>query len=234
MLEMLIAITLLSVLTVGFFMALRIGLNAMERTSVRMDENRRMVGVERTLDRQIAGIVPAMAGCGGFRRSPIFVGSPTSMRMITTHSLADAGRGLPQLIEYLIVPGQLPGSLRLVVNEMPYSGPASVAGLCGGNQPISTVGANSFILADHLAAARFTYLYENGFRMAHEWRPEWLYVQGTTPGSALPAAIRIEMASLASEPAHMRFSPVTLRVHVNRMPGDEYIYDDVEPVRIIQ
>ena len=140
MLEMLVAITLLSVLTVGFFMALRVGLNAMERTSIRMDENRRMVGVERTLDRQIAGIVPAMAACGGFRRSPIFVGSPTSLRMITTHSLADAGRGLPQLIEYLIVPGQLSGSWRLVVNEIPYAGPASVAGLCEGNRPISTAG----------------------------------------------------------------------------------------------
>ena len=93
---------------------------------------------------------------------------------------------------------------------------------------------SSFVLADRLAGARFTYLYENGFRMTHEWRPDWLYVQGATPGSALPAAIRIEMTSLAGEPAHMRFSPVTLRVHVNRMPGDEYIYDDVEPILILQ
>jgi len=236
MLEMLIAITLLSLLTVGFFMALRIGLNAMERTSIRMDENRRMVGVEQVFDRQIAGILPAMASCGGSRRAPIFSGTPTTMRLVTSHSLAGAGRGYPQLLEYLIVPGPIAGSSRLVVNEIPYAGSSTIAGLCQGvaaNQlllrpPVS--GPLSFVLADRLASARFVYLYENPIRMVREWRPVWQPAAVPTPGSALPTAIRIEMVSLATEPAHMRFSPITLRVRVNRMPFDEYLYDDVEPL----
>lgn len=227
MLEMLVAITLLSVMTVGFFMALRVGLNAMERTSVRMDENRRMVGVARTLDRQVAGIVPAMATCG-YRRMPIFAGSATALRLVTSHSLAGAGRGFPQLLEYLIVPGQAPGSSRLIVNEMPYAGPGSVPGLCDGTLRTAP-GPGSFVLADRLAAARFTYLYESPMRGLHEWRPDWIFSPALTQGSSLPAAIRIEMTSLPGEPAHMRFAPLTLRVHVNRMPNEEYLYVDVEP-----
>ena len=240
LIEMMVSITLLSVLTTGFFMALRVGLNAMERTSIRMDQNRRMVGVERTFERQIAGILPAMASCAGSRRAPIFAGSATSMRLVTTHSLAGAGRGYPQLLEYLIVPGELPGSWRVMVNETPYAGPGTIAGLCQGvtaNQLLlraPVVGPGSFILADHLASASFAYLYDNPVRFVHEWRPAWQPAVLATPGSALPAAIRVDMASLATEPLHMRFSPLTLRVHVNRMAGEESVYDDVEPVRIVQ
>jgi prepilin-type N-terminal cleavage/methylation domain-containing protein len=236
LIEVMVSITLLSVLTVGFFMALRVGLNALERSSARMDDNRRVVGVQRLLRRQLAGIMPALGWCGTGISAPIFSGTPNTMRLVTSESLAGAGRGYPQLLEYLIVPSNLPGSWRLIVNETPYAGPGTLAPLCldsGGlyqlvlRPPVPR--PTSFILADHLAAARFSYLYDNPLIVAHQWRPAWPIADAPTPGFSLPAAVRIEMNSVPTEPAHLRLSSMTLRIRVNRMLGEAYPYDDVEP-----
>jgi hypothetical protein len=228
MLEMIVALTLLSVLTVGFFMALRVGLNAMEHSSTRFDENRRVASVQNILERQVAGIVPVMAVCEG-PKLPVFDGSPGAMRMVSTHSLNGAGRGYPQLLEYLVVPG-VAGGVRLVVNETPYAGPGMIRGLCAApssqrlllRPPVQ--GPGSFVLADRLASVSFQYLYENPARRQREWAPQWI----PRPGSAMPAAIRIDIRSLGTEPAHLKLSPMTMRVRVNRVAATEYDYNDVE------
>ena len=63
LIEMLIAITLLSLLSVAVLFGMRIGLNAMERSNDRLMTNRKVLGVERVLTQQIAGMMPVMADC---------------------------------------------------------------------------------------------------------------------------------------------------------------------------
>src|SRR3954451_16919276 len=55
LIELLVAMTLLSLLAVGVLFGLRIGLGAMERTNNRLQTNRKVLGVERVLTQQIAG-----------------------------------------------------------------------------------------------------------------------------------------------------------------------------------
>ncbi len=63
LLELLLAVSLLSLLSVGIMTALRVGVTAMEKANVRLMDNRRMAGVQRILEQQIAGFVPVMADC---------------------------------------------------------------------------------------------------------------------------------------------------------------------------
>ena len=58
LMEVLVAVTLLSLLSVGMLFAIRIALNAMQKTNHRLTSNRRVLSSQRILEQQIAGLVP--------------------------------------------------------------------------------------------------------------------------------------------------------------------------------
>src|ERR1017187_3965092 len=58
LMELLIAVVLLSLLSIGLLFALRIGLNAYSKTQTRLMDNRRVAGPQRILERQLEGLVP--------------------------------------------------------------------------------------------------------------------------------------------------------------------------------
>jgi prepilin-type N-terminal cleavage/methylation domain-containing protein len=64
LLELLIAVTLLSLLSVAMFTAMRIGLSAFTKADDKLMMNRRTAGAQRILQSQLEGLVPAMALCG--------------------------------------------------------------------------------------------------------------------------------------------------------------------------
>ncbi len=61
LIEVLIAVTLLSLLSVAMAFALRIGINAYQKTSGKLMENRRVAGAQRILEEELEGIVPSVA-----------------------------------------------------------------------------------------------------------------------------------------------------------------------------
>ncbi len=61
-----------------------------------------------------------------------FQGEPSSMRFVSTYSLQDASRGMPQILEFQVIPGADNRGVRLVVNERPYTGAASAGALLPG------------------------------------------------------------------------------------------------------
>src|SRR5437764_6724505 len=61
LLEVLIAVTLFGILSVGILMALRVGLNAMERSDDRLMHNRREAYASRILQAQLTGFIPQIA-----------------------------------------------------------------------------------------------------------------------------------------------------------------------------
>lgn len=230
LLEVLIAVTMLSLLSVGMFLAMRIGLSAFGRTNDRLMENRRVAGAQRLLDQELEGLLPAMAPCGSAApnsRTVIFQGQADTLTMVSTFSLQEAWRGRPQLLQFLVSSSDH-GGMRLLVNETPYAGSLSGGSLCSGvvpdpqtgagipQFPRPSVGPGSFVLADRLAYCRFSYLTPSA--KAGEpglWLPAWT-------GKGWPSGIRVEMAPSEPSPAQLQPVTVTAPIYLTRNPEATY------------
>src|SRR6266704_2652889 len=64
LLEVVIAVSLLSLLTVGVTTALRLGLSALSKTNTRLMANRRVTGAQQVLQQQLEGFMPVLGLCG--------------------------------------------------------------------------------------------------------------------------------------------------------------------------
>ena len=237
LMELLVAMTLLSLLSVAVLFGLRIGLNAMERSNDRMRTNRRVLGIERVITQQIAGLIPVKADCvttpqAPPARLPFFQGEPETMRFVSAYSLNEAGRGYPRILEYQVTPGENGVGVRLIVNELWYSGPLSAGSACAGVVPNPAngppmmifrpvqVGPSSFVLADKLASCRFFYKEEKQPPLPDLWFERWRRRR-------TPNAIRIEMHPLNPDPGRLEVPVIVAPVRVTRDP--ELGYQDIEP-----
>jgi prepilin-type N-terminal cleavage/methylation domain-containing protein len=233
LMELLIAITLVSLLSVSMLMAMRVGFNAMEKTNNRIIANRRAIGTQRILDQQIAGMIVMTAACqantgGPPIKMPFFQGQPQTMRFVSSYSLQEAHRGYPRILEYQVIPHPEGLGVRLIVNERLYSGPRSAGQFClgpggpgmGGLFLPVEIGPQSFVLADQLAFCRFAFLEDAPPPLNREWVPLF------TDQAKFPRAIRIEMAPLQPKPGNIPLLSLTAPVRVNRIPGA--IYEDLE------
>ncbi len=131
--ELLVAVTLFALLSVGMLYAFRIGLMAYSKTQTRLMDNRRVAGAQRILLQQLQNMVPVVAECGGAQgapKTPFFQGEPQAMRLVSTFSLQGASRGLTQILEIFVTPDDTGTGVRLLVNEIPYAGPRSAGQLC--------------------------------------------------------------------------------------------------------
>ena len=146
-----ISITLVAALAAGMLMAMRTSLLSMEKINSRLQFNRRVMGMERILTRQIGGVMPVMSDCGP-GRIPIFLGTPDSLRLVSSYSMAEGARGYPQFDEFHVVKGE--EGVRLVVTEHLYTSPTSTAPVCEGQQSVTP---SSLIVADRLASCTFSY-----------------------------------------------------------------------------
>lgn len=232
LMEVLIAVSLVGILSVGILVALRVGLNALDKANNRLMSNRRVAGAERILQQELAGFIPVIAihapspDAPGIR-IPFFEGRAQSMRLVSSYSLEQAARGLPQILEFQVIPAEENRGVRLVVNETVYSGPRSAGAFCLGPGPDPELGVvaqrflpivagpRSFVLADRLAYCHFSYLEPVIGPQIEQWRPNWIAVKW-------PLAIRIEMASLDPDLARLKPVTVTAAVHVDRDPEREY------------
>ena len=236
--EILIAVSLLSLLSVGMLTAMRLGFSTMDRVDAHLVSNRRVVNSRAIIASEIDGFVFTMAEYGStpetFRQVPFLQTEPQSMRFVTTYSLEDGWRGRPQIAVLQVIPGaatpedRRPG-VRLIVNETPYTG-AKQAGqdITGieqdpesGNQIVHftqvSAGPKSFVLADRLAFCRFSYLQPLPDAPFQLWRPDWILPR------QLPQAIRIEMSPLDAAPSGLHVTTVTAPLHVTRIPGGVYV-----------
>ena len=222
LIELLIAVSLLSFISIGILMAMRVGLNAMDKMNTRLVENRRAMGIDRILESQISGMIPVTAPCaatGG--KFSFFEGQPAEMRFVSTYSLEEAARGYPRILEFRVIPGER-GGVRLIVNEMVYGGPSSAGQMCMGVVPNPETGKgvaqfppvqpgpNSFVLADRLAYCRFIYRQVMPPPTGVRWTQSW------GDGEYLPSGVRVEMAPLEPDPARLQVMTVTTPVRITR------------------
>jgi hypothetical protein len=232
LIEIVIAVTLLSMLSVGMLMTIRMGLDGLHKTNTRLMENRRVAGAQRLLEQQLGGFMPVKATCSGMAGASstpfgFFEGQPQSMRLVSTYSLQEAWRGQPRILELQVIPGEEGRGVRLIVNEIPYNGPLSAGQFCLGMglNPESGVlvpqfgpiqaSMQSFVLADKLAWCRFSYLEPGRPPNIDHWRADWVLQRW-------PIGLRVEMAPLEDNPARLRPLTISTAIPVNRLPAETY------------
>jgi general secretion pathway protein J len=231
LIELLIAVTLLSFLSVGILMALQVALDALQKGNGKLMDNRRVAGAQRVLEQQIAGFMPVKMVCAadpaGAPRA-FFEGQPQSMRFVSAYSLQEAWRGVPRILEFQVIPGDEGRGVRLIVNEIPYAGPPSAGASCLGIVPDPETGQmapqfapiqsgpQSFVLADKLASCRFSYLEPAKPPLLERWRPDWVLPRW-------PLGIRVEMTPIEDNPGRLRPLTITAPIRTNRSPDITYV-----------
>jgi prepilin-type N-terminal cleavage/methylation domain-containing protein len=234
LIEMLIAITLVSLLSTGILYAMRLGLGALEQTNRKFTDNRRVLGSLRVLYEQLAGVVPAQVPCGGARNqtelAPLFFqGTQNSLQFVSNYTLEEAARGYPRIVEYFVTPGDAArgGGVRLVMQETPYTGPFSVMPYCTGQgadpllraptallRPVQ-MGPRPFVIADQLAYCRISYLRIHPSTFQGNWETAY-------SGAVLPGAVKVEMAPLRPDPSRVQLGTTTIPLHVSRNTYEPY------------
>jgi prepilin-type N-terminal cleavage/methylation domain-containing protein len=239
LIEMIVAVTLVGLLSVGMVFAMRIGLMIFSKTNAKLMAERKVVGAQRILEQELEGLIPYAVGCTGSTdgsappvlnamvgTTPYFHGDQQTMRLISTFSLQQAWRGQPQLLDLMVIPGETSG-VRLVVNETPFS-PVSAGGSCTGVTvdpqtglpapdflPVA-LGPHPFVLADQLAFCRFSYLMR---ATPAKPKPDW----SSSAGLSWPVAIRVEMAPLTPDAARLQPFTVLAPIRVHRQPEIQYV-----------
>ena len=231
LIELIIAVTLVSLLSTGMMMAIRLGLTSMEKTNEHINDNRKILSVNRIIDSQIGGIMAVKADClasgANGLQIPFFQGEPDTMRFVSTYSLSDASRGYPMILEFHVVPG--PQGARLIVNESIYAGPSSTGRFCSQMAPNPLIdgqpapafipvqtGSNSFVLIDRLASCRMLYREELKEPPYEKWWPVW-----NKP--LLPSAIRIELQPERSAILRLPLVSITAPIRVTRNAMVPYV-----------
>jgi prepilin-type N-terminal cleavage/methylation domain-containing protein len=226
LIELLIAVTLVGLVAAAVLTSIRVGINAMDKANARLLSNRRVMGAQRILVSQIGAVMAVVAGCRVDPSAPpqrrlFFQGEPESMRFVSSYSLSEAYRGRPKILEFQVIPGENNQGVRLVVNELPYTGPDSAGMLClPGNRyrPIE-VGPQSFVLADRLAFCRFSFReHEPGGRDGPQWLPVWRE-------PLLPAGVRVEMSPLDPDRATLPMVTFTVPMRVDKDPMEPVLDD---------
>ncbi|MBM3783724.1 MAG: prepilin-type N-terminal cleavage/methylation domain-containing protein [Acidobacteria bacterium] len=225
LLELLISISLVSLLSLGVLYSMRVGIDAMDKTNQRFMKNRRALGAEKVLAQQLAGLMPATVECGGpgAPKAPMFQGEPQTMRFVSSYSLAEGARGYPKLLEFTVIPGENNEGYRLIVAETPFASANSLRGLCVGIRADPLTGQpsplfppvlsrpDSFILADRMAAIRFVYRNEMPPPVFEQWFPAWQF-------GKWPSAVRIEMIPMQPDPANLHTGSVTIPIRLTANP----------------
>lgn len=232
LIEILIAISLLSLLSGGILVAMHLGLSTMEKTDARLIRNRRVVNARKIIENEIAGFISSLAEMraqNGQTRSVVFFqGEGQSMRFVSSFSLQDAWRGHPQIAALQVIPGEKNEGVRLILNEIPWTGPVQAgqlvisAGVTGSEgRPVTQFaqilpGPQSFVLADRLRYCRFSYLDAVPLPPFRAWETAWV------PSLPLPLGIRIEMAPLDAAGVDLHVTTITVPLSVNSTPGMGY------------
>ncbi len=216
-----ISITLVAALSTGMLMAMRTGLITLERTDARLQSNRRAVGIERILGRQLGGVMPVVGDCMTAAgtvpaRISVFRGTPATLLMVSSYSMTEGARGFPRVLLFQVVPAE-GGGVRLLVNESLYTGPASTGPFCFETRVAAIPpGPQSFVLADRLAYCRILYRERNpDSPVDGKWVPVW-----DRPN--LPSAVRIEMEPLRPDPSQLPLLHVTVPIRINRDVSGHY------------
>ena len=235
LMEVLIAVSLVALLSTGMLFALRAGLGSVESINRHVRNARKASGAQTILEQQFAGLIPVVAPCrtGAAQDygapAAFFDGEPGVIRFVSAYSLEESGRGRPQILELFAIPADDGGGVRLLVNETPYNSPLSAGMMCalensesGGAPllifPTPRPSPRSFVLADRLSTVSFAYQEITPVEPYERWLPRWVRID------AFPSAVRIEMTPLEADASRIPPLPFVARIQVNRSVNEALEY----------
>jgi len=217
LIEILVAVSLLGLLSVGIVTSLEVGANSWQRARTSLTLDRRIATANSILHSGISGIAPLLAQVPPDRRMEVqsltfFQGEPQSMRFVSSYSVTEGRRGGLQIVELQIVNSDR--GRRVLLNQMPYRGPLSIGTLVAGFvrdeafpfgrvifQPIQPR-ATSLIILDELQECRFAYLKPPGHYLGPSvWVDYWDELR------RLPLAVAIR---LTPQGGNERLLPVSI------------------------
>lgn len=206
-----IAVSITAVITVGLLFALRTSIVAYEKTGDRLHSNREQLSRNQILSRELGGVMGVMSICGT-SNVPYFFGSPDSLRMISSYSIAEGFRGYPQILDFE-TRRTSSGAVQLVVTEYAYTGPSSTTALCGSVSSFDAFPGEPFVLADDLLSFAFSYRGMSNplaAKQENNWATEW------RSSNSLPLAIRVEMKPRNPPGGGLPSMNVVVPLHVDR------------------
>ncbi len=229
LLELLIAVSLVAILSTGMLFAMRTSVLAYQKTAQRLESNRRVVGIERILAGQLGGAMAVAQLCPAPEGPPVTTsflsGNSAMLRLVSSFSIAEGARGYPRIVEYRVL-AAAGGGVRLVASEQAYTGPQSTTPYCTGPlsddlQPAALppppAGSSSYVLADRLAYCRISYHqpYDVNTFLETGWVSFW-----NRP--VLPASLRFEMRASAPVAGGLPQLDITVPIRVTRDPLTAY------------
>ena len=221
LIEVLVAVTLLGLLSVGLVMSFQMGADAWQNTRDRLTLDRRIATANQILHSALVGMVPVNGEAqGGFgsqgRRFLFFQGEPHSMRFVSSFSVTEGPRGGLNVIELQVVSS--PRGRRVLLNQSPFVGPLGLARfvegffddpVAGGTRPRYrpiVPYATSLVIVDQLEDCTFRYLERPlGIEPPTTWLPAWTNLRELPEAVAINVVPRIE---------GNRLRPVSLAVPV--------------------
>lgn len=205
LIEILVAVTLLGILSVGLVTALQVTAGAWSSARNARSQDRRIANANALLHAQFTSVTPVVPQVmqRGIQTvaGPFFQGEPNVMRFVSSYSVTEGVRGGLQIIELQVSPGE--EGMRLLLTQTPYRGPLSVGRFIVGSESLGAPGSvrmlftplqarpDSLIVADRLGGAVFSYL-RGSDRVGEpdRWVPLWDQPQ------QLPQAIRVDIQPL--------------------------------------
>ena len=221
LLEVLVAVTLLGLLSVGLLMSFQMGADSWQSTRDRLMLDRRIATANQILHSTLAGMIPvdgeAPHGQGAQRRRFLFFqGEPRSMRFVSSYSVTGGVRGGLHVIELQVVNSTR--GRRVLLNQSPFVGPQGLERFVDGFfrdpdlrvirprfRPI-TSHAGSLVIVDELADGAFRYLERQpGVELSTTWLPTWTNLR------EIPQAVAINVLPRSED---NRLHPVSMAVPV--------------------
>ena len=215
LLEMLVSITIVSLLATTALFAWRAGVSGWEKASALLEGDRTVLAVHQLVSEQIASMTPYQAPLQQGGRVMFFQGEAETARFVSRYSLTHRGASGLYLAEYHVAEQQ-DGTRQLLFREEPVWRGAELGAKIAGRETESGVmrtrflpfegGATAVVLLERLAECRFEYYRPATAGRPGAWTDEW-----TGGGNEMPSAMRIH--ALAREDAG-NLKPVTIAATV--------------------
>jgi hypothetical protein len=215
LLELLVSMSVLSLLATTVLFGWRIAAGSWGRVNTMVDEQRRVESVQQVLERQIADMVPVAPWLRQGSASVLFQGEREAARFVSRYSLLHRGRSGLYQIEYQIMEAD-GGGKQLLLNESPMRSASDVADLLIGTDQTSAGTVLRFAPMERNAATRV--LLENAAELYFEYyRPAsganqagWVD-QWTARVNEVPRAMAIRVTPA---PGRSRLQPVPVVVAI--------------------
>lgn len=211
LMELLVSMTIISLLAVTILFGWRIAAGAWGRASQLVDEQRRVAAIDQVLETQMAEMLPATPWLRQGNAAVFFQGEPRTARFLSRYSLVNRSRSGLYLVEYQISDGPS-GTQQLLLNESPVENQDEL-GTLRADAPQSADSSQprfvSFertpqtrVMLEEITGAHFEYYQPAGPLGPGGWVSRW---QGQA--NELPRAMAIRFSA---NPAPNRLQPAAV------------------------